>query len=137
MFSGSRGGDVSVLGSLITMLSVARSIGRNRLEVEKASKETGRQIMFALFNLESFGNVGSSRFVYELHEPAPVHHPTPGRWAKWIKAEDLGAFVELQHLSANHTTFYLHGDGQVAKEFEQAVSSGCYISVSFRQILSD
>jgi hypothetical protein len=34
----------------------------------------------------------------------------------------LNVFVELQQLSANHSTFYLHADGNVAKKFDSTVS---------------
>ena len=55
MFSGSRGGDTSSLVSLITSLSVARSIGRQRVEFEQKAQETQRQLMMAFFHVESFG----------------------------------------------------------------------------------
>jgi hypothetical protein len=43
-FGGSKGGDTSVLVSLISALSVARSIGHNRLAFERMSKETKKQV---------------------------------------------------------------------------------------------
>lgn len=46
LFSQSRGSDTSVLVSLISSLSIARSIGRNRLAFERMSRETKKQVRY-------------------------------------------------------------------------------------------
>lgn len=122
LFSGSKGGDISSLVSVIAELAVAKSVGHHRVEFEQKARETQRQLMFAYFNVESFGYIGSSRYVYDMQHPPSELKYKPERSARHIQLSDLNTFVELQQLSANHSTFYLHGDAQVAKEFEPAVS---------------
>ncbi|KAI6183111.1 Nicastrin [Aphelenchoides bicaudatus] len=112
----SKGGDTSVLVSLISALSVTRSIGQNRLAFERMSKKTKKQLMFAFFQLESLSYIGSTSFVYNMQHPESPKYK-PERSAKWLQLEDLEAFVEIQQLSANHSDFYLHNDWEVAKEF--------------------
>jgi hypothetical protein len=58
MFSESRGGDTSSLVSVITALSVARSIGNGRAEFEQKTRQTSRQFMLAFFHGESLGYIG-------------------------------------------------------------------------------
>lgn len=58
IFSESRGGDTSSLVSLITALSIARSIGNQRVEFEQKARQNNRQLMLAFFHAESFGYVG-------------------------------------------------------------------------------
>ncbi|KAI6198169.1 hypothetical protein M3Y94_01313000 [Aphelenchoides besseyi] len=119
MFSESREGEISVLISLIAALSVAKSIGQNRLVFEAAAREQRRQLMFAFFHIESLGYVGSSSMVYEMQQlPEPLKYK-PDRQAKHLQLDDVGAFVELQQLSTKHRRFYLHGDGAIAGNFRR------------------
>ena len=65
-FSLSRGSDVSAFGSLITALTVVRSIGAKRDAFERAPNVKQRQIAFAFFAAESLDYIGSSTAVQQM-----------------------------------------------------------------------
>ena len=123
IFSQSRGGDVSVLGSLITALTVARSIGANRDAFERAANAKQRQIAFAFFAAESLGYIGSSAAVYNMQKPSETLAYKPERTAKHLTLDDLAAFIELQQMSANHTKMFLHGENYKMAKFMDKVCS--------------
>jgi hypothetical protein len=84
--------------------------------------------MLAFFHVESLGYIGSSRFVYDMQQPPEKSKYKPDKTAKWLQLEDLGVFIELQQLSANHSAYFLHNDWQVAKECGSAVNSKQIVS---------
>lgn len=123
IFSQSRGGDESVLGSLITTLAVARSVGAHREAIERAANSKHRQVAFTFFAAEALGNIGSSATVFEMQQPSEPIVYKPERTAKHLRLDDLAAFIEIQQIGANHSTMFLHSDHKLAGQFSKQVRS--------------
>lgn len=125
IFAGSKGGDVSVLVSLITQLAVANAIGARRPLFEEVARRTQRQVMFAFFHGESFGYIGSSRLVFDFqaNERNKTARPKPEKHPKRLTLRDIGAFLELQQFAFGNPAFRLHGDGKLAAKLSQEVGT--------------
>ncbi|CAD5211331.1 unnamed protein product [Bursaphelenchus xylophilus] len=119
IFSDSTGGDVSVLVSLISQLSAAKAVGSNRPKFEAMASKSKRQVLFSFFHGESFGYIGSSRWIYDLEENAKNKSKItkPEKFMKSLVLNDLSVMVETG-LFSDSSQIYAHADGNVVKKFK-------------------
>lgn len=128
-FSLSIGGDNSVLSGLIPILLVAKAIGTNRELFEKKAKENDRQVMFSFLNGESLGYIGSSRMAYDmlLHEfPRKSKNYGKLKTGSTINFNDIGFFVEVNHIGSPQSKLFFHVDGQNFASHKQKVDFSVY-----------
>jgi hypothetical protein len=117
-FSGSVGGDISVLTSVITILSIADAIGKKPVLFENRSKAHNRQLLLSFFNGESLGYIGSGRSAFDMQNdefPHKFKRYEPNKTGKQIGFDDIKIFFELQQLGFSSQTneYYLHVDGAI------------------------
>jgi hypothetical protein len=117
-FSGSVGGDISVLTSVITLLSIADAIGKKPVLFENRAKAHNRQLLLSFFNGESLGYIGSGRSAFDMQNdefPHKFKRYEPNKTGRQLGLADIKLFLELQHLGFSSQTneYFLHVDGNV------------------------
>lgn len=99
MFDGITPGAVSPTTGIVALLATAHVLAK--IFKEPAEKRPAKNVLFVLFNGESFDYIGSSRMAYDLQkgnfpseeDDMVADQPPP------LKPEDLAYFVELSHLT--------------------------------------
>uniref|UniRef100_A0A915ELQ4 Nicastrin n=1 Tax=Ditylenchus dipsaci TaxID=166011 RepID=A0A915ELQ4_9BILA len=125
-FTGSRGGDLSALTSVISLLAVAEAIGQNLGVFTQEANRNQRQLLLAFFHGESMGYIGSSRMLWDMSRqefPAPAKNFTlPKSNIKQLNVDDISFNVELQQLQQS-TDFYAHTDFNMYSKNKTIVDS--------------
>ncbi|CEF64502.1 Nicastrin family-containing protein [Strongyloides ratti] len=97
-------GDTSVLTSLIANIAVAEALGKNIEFIEKLLMEKQKQILFTFFHGESFGYIGSSRFIYDIKN----NNLRNGKNARKIYIKDISMYVETNMLLPYDENTYIN-----------------------------
>ncbi|KAI1728981.1 nicastrin domain-containing protein [Ditylenchus destructor] len=118
-FTSSRGGDLSVLTSIVSLLAVAEAVGQNLALFLHESTMRNRQLLLSFFHGESLGYVGSSRMVWEMgrHEfPNPPKNFTqPRSNVKQLSIDDISLYWEIQQLDKSNGFFMQTDFGAYSK----------------------
>ncbi|KAF7639364.1 Ncstrn_small domain-containing protein [Meloidogyne graminicola] len=107
----SHGGDFSTISSIIPLLLVADSIGKNIELFLTKTQKTFRQLLFTFFHGESLGYIGSSRWVWDMNKKQFPHsfNNLFNENIRQIGIDSIGFFMELQQIGTNKQ-FFLHAD---------------------------
>ncbi|KAL6731792.1 hypothetical protein Aduo_002621 [Ancylostoma duodenale] len=113
-------GEVSVLTSVIALLATTRAIGQHLDVFERAANTSGRHVIVAFFDGESFDYIGSSDAAYDM-----INDEFPRKLRKDLRAQldpviasQLDSIVEVQQLGTGDgsASLYALADG---KQFEK------------------
>uniref|UniRef100_A0A7E4VWR5 Nicastrin n=1 Tax=Panagrellus redivivus TaxID=6233 RepID=A0A7E4VWR5_PANRE len=119
LFNEAANGDVSVLTSVITLITLADAIGKKLELFQERAQKHNRQLMLAFFNGESFLNIGSSRTAFDMQIgefPTKQKKYISSKTTNHIGLDDIKFFLDLQHMNADTQKYYFHVDGQSYKE---------------------
>lgn len=97
-------GDTSVLTSLITNIAVAEALGEKLTQIEELLLEKKKQILFTFFHGESFGYIGSSRFIYDVKKA----NFRKGKNVRKMNLKDISMYVETNMLLPYDSNVYLN-----------------------------
>lgn len=109
MFDGVGPGADSTVTGLVTLLAVAEAL--SKIKEEFRSNKTN--VMFALFNGESYDYIGSSKMVYEMEQgrfPSSLDDSVENQSAL-VNLSSISHFIELSQLSSGTGTFVHADDG--------------------------
>ncbi|EPB76848.1 Nicastrin [Ancylostoma ceylanicum] len=113
-------GEISVLTSVIALLATTRSIGQHLDVFERAANTSGRHVIVAFFDGESFDYIGSSDAAYDM-----MNDEFPRKLRMDLKAQldpviasQLDSIVEVQQLGTGDgsASLYALADG---RQFEK------------------
>ncbi|KAL3076273.1 hypothetical protein niasHS_013544 [Heterodera schachtii] len=125
-FRGAKGGDLSVLSSLVSLLLVAHSVGQKMDTFNRLASLSRRQLLFAFLHGESLGYIGSSRWVWDMgrgHFPAVAENISEeSKKVRQIGVDELSFFMELQQIGAS-PELYAHTDAQIYKQNKSLIDT--------------
>uniref|UniRef100_A0A914GZ24 Nicastrin n=1 Tax=Globodera rostochiensis TaxID=31243 RepID=A0A914GZ24_GLORO len=111
-FRNTKGGDLSALSSLMSLLLAADA--------------SGRQLLFAFLHGESLGYIGSSRWMWDMERekfPAEAKNFTTKEYnVRQIGVDALSFFMELQQIGAS-SKLYAHTDSQIYNQNKSLVDT--------------
>lgn len=127
MFTAISPGADSTLTGIVTLLSVAEALGRIRNNTEVV--QSNRNIVFALFDSEPFGYLGSTKFIQDITSnrfpsyPRSSMRPDSNETLQNLNLTSIDLLINLDQLASypNHDTIYLHSDPD-NKEHEKLTS---------------
>ena len=112
IFSESSPGADSALTSLITLLSVVHTLSQPSVKEQLTNTSPQRNVLFAMFDGESFDYIGSSGALYDMHlGQFPVDSDGNSEMAQ-IRTKHFSHFIELNQLAirgnASNHSLYVH-----------------------------
>lgn len=120
MFDNVSPGASSAVTSLVVLLAVAEALAQKREEIENA--KSGRNLLFTLFDGETFDYIGSSRAVYDMVNkrgfPGKIQD---GPSQAQLSLENILYFIEMNQIlnaddPVDNIKLWLHKDNDTDKE---------------------
>uniref|UniRef100_A0A183CD71 Nicastrin n=1 Tax=Globodera pallida TaxID=36090 RepID=A0A183CD71_GLOPA len=125
-FRNAKGGDLSALSSLMSLLLAADAVGRQMDTFLRLARQSGRQLLFAFLHGESLGYIGSSRWMWDMERekfPAEAKNFTTKEYnVRQIGVDALSFFMELQQIGAS-SKLYAHTDSQIYNQNKSLVDT--------------
>lgn len=119
MFDGIALGALDSLASVTTLISTAHYL--RKITSNEVYQKNKLNVLFVLFNGESYDYIGSQRFVYDLKKKTAF--PSPGSYRRPLTMENIVMMIDIGPLDDFHTLSIYHLDesSKIAEKFLKSV----------------
>lgn len=121
MFDGVGLGAMDSLASVATLVSTAHFL--RKVLTNEVYEKNKLNVLFILFNGESYDYIGSQRFVYDLKKKNAF--PAPSSYTKPLTFENIEMMIDLGALDTldNFTIYHLPESSTKAFKFQESINS--------------